>query len=352
MSYCWNGSPILRSGCLLFLTCILGACLQSRLSAATPSSAADPDSCLIVYFGDSITEGWMDGVLHASLAYPAICDSLLHSLNVRCRSMRSARGGTTTEDALRSLQSGVLDHSPRIVVIAFGTNDWYIHGYETRPRVGSGDFRRNVRLLIEAVRSVGAHPVLLGLPPIIASRFHAYSPAYLYAPFAGVDSLRADYDRMLEQAASDAGIPYVAVQFNVDVLPLAQGMDGVHPTVLGHARIAEALAAVLAREAVRVPEPRRVPLFDVRAYPQPLHARRGSLLSIEVDLTDAVPLVIAYHDATGRRVSEEVMRAGHVGTNYFFLQPPTGEGTLPGAGAYFMHVRAGRHDRVVPLIIQ
>lgn len=294
----------------------------------------------------------MDGVLHAALAYPHVCDSILRTMNVRCRSVRSARGGTTTEDALQSLQTGVLKSAPRIVVIAFGTNDWYINGYDTRPRVESGDFRRNVRLLIEAVRSAGARPVVLGLPPVIASRFHAYSPSHLYAPFAGVDSLRASYDRVLAETARDAGIPYVAVQFNVDMLPLAQGMDGVHPTVLGHARIAATLAQVLAEEAVRVPEERRIPAFDVRAYPQPLHARRGSLLTIEVDLAEAMPLVIEYRDATGRRVSHAMERSGLVGTNYFFLQPPGGEGTLPRAGAYFMHVRAGRHDRVVPLIIQ
>lgn len=352
MSYTWNGSLVLRSGCLFFLTCLLGASLQSRLHATGRAGGAEPDSCQIVYFGDSITEGWMDAVLYSTYAYPAICDSLLRTTGVSFASRRIARGGTTTYDALASLQRDVLDRPARVIVIAFGTNDWYIHGYDTRPRVDSGDFRRNVRLLIEAVRSEGARPVLLGLPPIIANRFHAFSPAHLYAPFGGVDSLRTRYDRVLAQAARDAGIPYVAAQINVDVLPRAQGMDGVHPTVLGHAHIATALAPVLGEEIARAAEERPAPPFNVRTYPQPLHARRGSLFCIEVDLSDAVPLTIEFHDAVGRRAAQAVVRSGHVGTNFIFLQPSVGEGTLPRAGAYFMHVRAGRHDRVVPLIIQ
>lgn len=352
MPHIRNGGSIVRSVRLLLLGILATICAPLLCVARAHATVSAPDTVCIVYFGDSITEGWMDAVLHATHAYPSICDSLLAAGGMLVRSTRSARGGTTTEDALRSLSTDVLDRAPRIVVIAFGTNDWYIHGHATVPRVPPADFRRNLRFLVQAVRAGGAHAVLLGLPPIVAARFHQFSPASLYEPYGGADSLRARYDRVIAETALEQGIPYVAVPFTSDVLPMAQGDDGVHPTILGHTLIAHALAPVLAREALRAAETLQPRPMAVRLHPQPLRARAGAFLCVEVDLDAPEDLDIACVDARGRRLASVLHRRTHVGTNHVFLQPLAAEGTLPGAGAYFMHIRAGRRHRVVPLIIQ
>lgn len=351
MSHARNGGPIIRSDRLRLLGIIFTACMPALFCAPAHATTA-PDTVRIVYFGDSITEGWMDAVLYATHAYPSICDSLLAAEGNVILSIRSARGGTTTEDALRSLHTDVLVHAARIVVIAFGTNDWYIHGYATMPRVALGDFRRNMRFLVEAVRADGAHPILLGLPPILSERFHRYSPAPLYRAYGGADGLRAAYDRVIAETALEQGIPYVAVPFTSDVLPMAQGDDGVHPTVVGHTLIAQALAPVLAREALRAGEAPQARPMAVRVHPQPLPARAGAFVCIEVDLDAPEDVEFACIDVHGRRLGPTLRRRSHAGTNHFFLQPLAAEGTLPGAGAYFMHIRAGRRHRVVPLIIQ
>ena len=52
---------------LFALALLAGVSDRARSQAATAP---------ILFFGDSITEGWMDAAKHASLAYPAVCACL------------------------------------------------------------------------------------------------------------------------------------------------------------------------------------------------------------------------------------------------------------------------------------
>lgn len=353
MKHTHGSSALLRANCLLALISML--CVSTGAVQLVDKACQIPengDSLVVVYFGDSITEGWMDGMLHPTSAYPAVVDSLLRVVNLPFRSVRSAVGGTTTEDALRSFDASVRVHTPRIVVIAFGSNDWYIHGYANSPRVAIEDYLRNVSLLCSAVIGLGATPILLGLPPLISSRFSEYSPARLYAPYGGADSLRRQYDRVLQQTARDMRIPYVSIQFSDAMLPNALGIDGVHPTLSGHDAIAHTLAPVIVQVAARTTSVSVPDAPAVRMYPQPLRARSGGMLAIEVDLPAPEFVSIDVYESTGRHLLRMTSFDAKRGTRYFFLQPSYAGGTLPGPGAYLVHVRAGRHSNVLPLIIQ
>jgi lysophospholipase L1-like esterase len=197
-----------------------------RYQAANAALAAGP-APRVVFMGDSITEGWVEG------------DPDLFANGVVGRGI----GGQTAPQMLVRFRQDVVALKPRVVHLMAGTND--IAG-----NTGPGtvrDFQNNILSMIDLARANGIGVVLAGVPP---SR-RLYWRGEL-DPRAAIRELNA----WLRTTAAERGL--VFVDYGSVLADAAEGLredlgnDGVHPNRDGYAAmrplaeraIAAALAAV------------------------------------------------------------------------------------------------------------
>lgn len=311
-----------RLACLLLL-------LPSLLAAQRPDA---------VYFGDSITEGWIDAERRPAEAWPAVLDSMLSARGVTWNGAARAVGGETSEDGLRRMDEDVLQARPRIAVIAFGSNDYYVWGAPPFRRVGRERFENTIALMIDKLRGVGIIPVLLGLPPILPDRFALFTDTTVYTSFGGVEAGNRDYNNALRETAHRAGALFVECDFGEDGAQLL-GMDGVHPSPAGHRRIAALLAPVMIALRDSVPEPAKS--MAVSLYPVPFHPADHGRMLCAISSDNAGTLRVGVVDAAGRNVRNIVYWAYSAGVHYIPWDGRTDDGTPVPAGAYTVYVLAG-----------
>ena len=316
--------PLSRIALLCWTLCVI----PLRLSAQP----------LIVYFGDSITEGWIEGERRPGDAWPARTDSLLREDGASFRALHRGAGGETTVDALERIDTDVLAADPLIVVIAFGSNDMYVWGDPPAPRVPLSRFRETLRLLIEKVRGIGARPVLLGMPPLIAERFYAAAAdSLLYQPYGGAKDMHDRYDRCIRDVGREEGSPVISLReaFGGDSSLL--GFDGVHPLAEGHVRIASVLAPLLVELLER---PADTPaLLPHSVWPNPFIPAHGGYCTVafHVERPQSVRLIV--FDRAGRALRKIVYYASVKGRHYVPWGGRGDAGTPLPAGAYTLYVR-------------
>jgi len=298
---------------------------------------AQPKIC---FFGDSITEGWMDAERHSDQAYPAILDSMLTAAGVSVESIVTARGGETTEDALDRMDTDVLSVDPDVIVLAYGSNDYFVWGYPPASRVPRERFRLNCRILLEKCTGTGSHVIVLAPPPVMERRFYQYFDSSLYAADGGVGLLRSSYADILAEVSSELPtVRYVRLDsiFNADSSLL--GFDGVHPTAAGHRRIAAGVLPTL-MNAVLSERDRPAPLRMLTVYPSPFHRGRDGRAVIGFTSGEAGEHVLRIMDSAGRQVRKIVYYAHTEGNHSILWNGQTDDGTMAAAGAYTLFLQS------------
>lgn len=222
------------------------ASLQQRLAdwpqlaryrdANAALDAPKANEARVVFFGDSITDGW--GRVPGTTFFPG-----------RPYVNRGISGQTTAQMLLRFRQD-VIGLKPAVVVILAGTNDIAGNTGLSTPAMIEDNLRsmtelaqtNGVRVVLASVLPVSDYPWRPGLRP--AGTVRAIN-AWLRAYARGHDAVYLDYHDALANA-----------QGGMDARLAA---DGVHPTPAGYAvmaplaerAIAEALAAVKKGETTR-----------------------------------------------------------------------------------------------------
>lgn len=177
----------------------------------------------IIALGDSITFGLYSP---ADDAYPEQLAGLIGQPVCNAGIL-----GDTAQAALARLNRDVLAYHPKLVLVAFGTND---SGILTAP-VPLGEFRADLKAIASTVRSHGATVVFISLPPVNVPlvESHHLNPAR-----------HGEYDEAIRSVAKEVHAPLVdltaAFGGNLSLL-----YDGVHPTAAGYLLIARAVAKVL-----------------------------------------------------------------------------------------------------------
>lgn len=197
----------------------------------------------VVAFGDSVTAGARPGLVAPEQAYPAQLQSLLG-----VKVINAGVGGNDTTHLLARLDRDVLSRRPDAVVLMAGLNDaaYVDPGPVARlsPRVPPEAFRRNLAALAQRIRQAGARVLLVTPNPM--TRAYAYGRFGYYATHDINASLEQHRAAMLA-AARDLRCPlvdlYAAWQNRRDLDRLL--VDGIHPGVEGHARIADLLLPAL-----------------------------------------------------------------------------------------------------------
>lgn len=205
-------------------------------SAIMTSEKMRRSNCImkIICMGDSITYGF--GLMNLHERWSDVTQERTGISMINC-----GVSGDTTGGMLARCQTEVFGNKPDAMILLGGINDASILG-EIRP------IRANVISIYRQCMAYGV-PVILGIPlPVVPEDLGAPS----WEPDrdnAALGRLCAQYADWIRAFAADNGIP--TVDFRTPfLLPdgTANGalfQDGLHPTAEGHAKMADALCAVL-----------------------------------------------------------------------------------------------------------
>lgn len=225
-----------------------------------PPPKPQPKPGGIVMFGDSTTAP------RGSLkVYAARVETMLQSIGSSLSVHNAGIPGNTTRDALKRLQSDVLNYKPRIVVMQFGINDSAVDVWKsppaTTPRVPLAEYISNLRRMIAGAQEAKARVILMTTNPLrwTSKLRELYGrPPYDPAAEDGFDSATlAGYNEALRQLAAELKVPLVDVRsaypdFAAKHQTTVEGMllDGMHPNDLGQELAAELLVPAI-RAAAR-----------------------------------------------------------------------------------------------------
>lgn len=204
-------------------------------AAATPTTApsatetpdspeASGDTLTVMFFGDSLTEGY--GLANPDAeAYPALIGDKIEEGGIPARVVNAGNSGETSAGGLRRADWLLSRISPDVFVLALGGNDM-LRGTPTE------ETEKNLRAIFDRVRETAPEATLVlagleALPNLGAEYGDAYRE--LFADVA------AEYDAafvpfLLEGVAGEASL---------------NQPDGVHPTARGQALMAETVWGVV-----------------------------------------------------------------------------------------------------------
>lgn len=219
----------------LLLLVVLSMVTGCRDSAPAPSAPADPrnvseptpsspglhvnsDSLTVVFFGDSLTEGYGLANPRAE-AYPALIADRIAEAGIPARVINAGNSGETTAGGLRRVDWILGRTRPDVFVLALGGNDM-LRGFPVT------ETESNLSAILEKVREAApdARLVLAGMEALA--------------------NLGEDYRQSFR-----AVYPEVAERFDATLIPfLLDGVggvarlnqpDGVHPTAEGQQVVAD-----------------------------------------------------------------------------------------------------------------
>lgn len=184
----------------------LAGCSRRRKLAAIPAGAT------VLALGDSLTYG--TGAT-AETSYPAVL-ARLTGWNV----VNAGIPGDTSAGALARLPELLQQHSPPLVIVSIGGNDFL-------RRMPTADTRGNIRAICEQVAAAGAQPLLVAIPEVSALAAAARS--------------LGDH-AMYEELATELKLPLHAAGWTSVLNDPDLRSDPIHGNARGYEVFAEGLA--------------------------------------------------------------------------------------------------------------
>lgn len=219
------------------------------LIAACSAVTAAP---VVVALGDSVTTGVRrDGSVLADQTFVAVLERELRKTYPDARVINSGIGGNTSIQMLARLDKDVLSHHPQVTLVMTGLNDAeYIDpGAVLRdtPRVALNDFADKLRQIISRVRAAGGKVLLLTPNPMTGK--YPYASLGYYKEHdvnSALDIYAASVRSVARETNTDLVDVYAAWIHIPDYERLL--LDGVHPNVEGHRRLAELILPRLLKQ--------------------------------------------------------------------------------------------------------
>ena len=194
---------------LLLTAAALAACGKKA-----PKHTALPRGSAVLAFGDSLTYGYG---ANPTESYPARLAEL-----TGWTVTNGGVSGDTSAQALARLPELLREHTPRLVIISIGGNDF-------PRRQPDNETRTNIRAIIQACKTAGAETILVGVPGVGVGAALGYP---------GDHKLYAD----LAQAEN---IPYYTDGWSKILGNDALKSDQVHPNAAGYEAFTRDFAAWL-----------------------------------------------------------------------------------------------------------
>ena len=187
-------------------------------------SAAESDSVVVVFFGDSLTAGY--GLANPGAeAYPALVADSLRAAGLPARVVNAGNSGETSAGGLRRIDWVLSRTTPDVFVLALGANDG-LRGQDVAA------MQRNLEAILTKVKAKApkARLVVAGVEAL-----PNYGSEYTSA-------FRAVFPRVAADAGADL-IPFLLE--GVAGIPRLNQGDGVHPTAEGARLLARTVAPVV-----------------------------------------------------------------------------------------------------------
>ena len=194
---------------LLLTAATLAACGKKA-----PKHTALPRGSAVLALGDSLTYGYG---ANPTESYPARLAEL-----TGWTVTNGGVSGDTSAQALARLPELLREHTPRLVIISIGGNDFL-------RRQPENETRTNIRAIIQACKAAGAETLLVGVPGVGVGAALGYPGDHpLYADLAKAEN-----------------VPYYANGWSQILGKDALKSDQIHPNAAGYAEFARGLTAYL-----------------------------------------------------------------------------------------------------------
>jgi len=194
---------------LLLTAVALAACGKKA-----PKHSALPRGSAVLALGDSLTYGYG---ANPTESYPARLAEL-----TGWTVTNGGVSGDTSAQALARLPELLREHTPRLVIISIGGNDFL-------RRQPENETRTNIRAIIQACKAAGAETLLVGVPGVGVGAALGYPGDHpLYADLAKAEN-----------------VPYYANGWSQILGEDALKSDQIHPNAAGYAEFARGLTAYL-----------------------------------------------------------------------------------------------------------
>ena len=194
---------------LLLTAVALAACGKKA-----PKHSALPRGSAVLALGDSLTYGYG---ANPTESYPARLAEL-----TGWTVTNGGVSGDTSAQALARLPELLREHTPRLVIISIGGNDFL-------RRQPENETRTNIRAIIQACKAAGAETLLVGVPGVGVGAALGYPGDHpLYADLAKAEN-----------------VPYYANGWSQILGKDALKSDQIHPNAAGYDTFARGLAAYL-----------------------------------------------------------------------------------------------------------
>jgi len=200
-----SGVNILRSPSAWHLV-LLALALAVAGCGERPKLAHLPSDAVVLAFGDSLTHG--TGAAEDE-SYPAQLESLIGR-----RVVRAGVPGEVTAQALARLPQSLDEHSPRLLLLCIGGNDFL-------RQLGAQQAEANVRAMVKLARGRGIDVLLIGTP----------EPGFSVSPPAFYAAIAKEFHLPYEDAAMAEVLRDGALK-----------SDPIHPNARGYRVIAERVA--------------------------------------------------------------------------------------------------------------
>ena len=193
---------------------LLTAALLTACGKKAQKHSALPRGSAVLALGDSLTYGYG---ANPTESYPA----RLAELTGWAITNGGVSGDTSTQ-ALARLPELLREHTPRLVIISIGGNDFL-------RRQPENETRTNIRAIIQACKAAGAETLLVGVPGVGVGAALGYPGDHpLYADLAKAEN-----------------VPYYANGWSQILGKDALKSDQIHPNAAVYAEFARGLTAYL-----------------------------------------------------------------------------------------------------------
>jgi lysophospholipase L1-like esterase len=223
----------------------------------------------LIALGDSIVKGVLlnqefNGTTHYALADNNIVDLVAQQLHLESTNL--GKMGCTIDVGERILDRHIAEFKEGgYVILSYGGNDcdynWRAIAQdpsaEHLPKTSIGTFEKTYVRIIEKIRQKGLKPIVLSLPPIDTERYYEFF-TYGFSETEkkniltwlkdSTDTIWAGhelYNDAVKRVASATDVPLVDVSILFRDLHECLCADGIHPSRVGQANIATAIAHVI-----------------------------------------------------------------------------------------------------------
>lgn len=190
------------------LLIILVAILPLYSIGAQTAAAPATKSKVILFLGDSLTEGYG---IDESKAYPVLVGKELNEAGLKVEVLNGSVSGSTTASGLSRLR-WFLKKNPDIMLLALGANDG-LRGLKV------SDSKKNLAQIIKLAQDQGIQVVLAGM---------------LMPPNYG-ESYRSEFENMYKSLVTEYKLEFIPFLLEgVAGVKELNTSDGVHPNEKGH----------------------------------------------------------------------------------------------------------------------